>query len=78
MAEEKFIDDDFDLEEMVEYGMVDTRCEMCKHFLGKSVEALSYESCSAYKQIPEAIWNEDVYHESVRSDQIGEFIYKKD
>ena len=70
MAEEKFIDDDFDLEEMIEYGQVESRCEMCDHFFGDN-------ACEAYKVIPEVIWNEDVYHESVRSDQIGEFIYKK-
>ena len=70
MAGEKFIDDDFDMEEMIEYGQVESRCEMCGHFFGDN-------ACEAYRVIPEAIWNEDVYHESVRSDQTGDFIYKK-
>ena len=70
MGVEKFIDDDFDLEEMVEYGQLESRCEMCDHYLGDN-------ACEAYKVIPSKIWNENIYHDSVREDQIGDFIYKK-
>lgn len=73
MAEQwqKFMDDENDFEGMIEYGEVESRCEMCIHYFGDN-------ACEAYKVIPNAIWNEEIYHDSVRDDQIGEFIYTKD
>ena len=43
---------------------------MCDHYLGDN-------ACKAYKLIPNNIWNEDTYHDSVRDDQIGDFFYTK-
>ena len=72
MAEQwqKFMDDENDLAGMIEYGEVESRCEMCDHYLGDN-------ACKAYKVIPNNIWNEDTYHDSVRDNQIGDFIYTK-
>ena len=67
---DRFIMDDDELDEMIEYGQIESRCEMCAHYFGDN-------ACEAYKVIPNEIWNEDVYHDSIRSDQIGEFIYTK-
>ena len=71
MAESKFLDEDDFLDEAMDYGQCESRCEMCIHYFGDN-------ACEAYKVIPNAIWDEEIYHDSVRDDQIGEFIYKKD
>ena len=70
MGVEKFLDEDGFMEEALEYGQLESRCEMCDHYLGDN-------ACEAYKVIPSKIWNENIYHDSVREDQIGDFIYKK-
>ena len=67
---EKFLDEDGFLEEASEYGQLESRCEMCGHYLGDN-------ACEAYKMIPSKIWNENIYHDSIRKDQIGDFIFKK-
>ena len=70
MGVEKFLDEDGFMEEALVYGQLESRCEMCDHYLGDN-------ACKAYKIIPNNIWNEDTYHDSVRDDQIGDFIYTK-
>ena len=70
MGVEKFLDEDGFMEEALEYGQLESRCEMCDHYLGDN-------ACEVYKVIPSKIWNENIYHDSVREDQIGDFIYKK-
>ena len=70
MGVEKFLDEDGFMEEALEYGQLESRCEMCDHYLGDN-------ACKAYKVIPNNFWNEDTYHDSVRGDQIGNFIYTK-
>ena len=71
MGLDKFLYTEEDTLEDLQYGQVESRCEMCIHYFGDN-------ACEAYKVIPNAIWNEEIYHDSVRDDQIGEFIYKKD
>ena len=68
--EERFLNEEGDLEEMIEYGQVESRCEMCDHYLGKN-------NYLAYKVIPDRIWNEDNMHEDVQFDQTGDFIYQR-
>ena len=70
MGVEKFLDEDGFMEEALEYGQLESRCEMCDHYLGDN-------ACEAYKVIPSKIWNENIYHDSVREDQIGDFVYTK-
>ena len=80
MAEAKFIDDDFDLEEMIEYGEVESRCEWCAHYLGEDELTYGERICLAYqkgKTIPDRIWDEDNLHEEVQSDQIGDFLFER-
>ena len=80
MAEAKFIDDDFDLEEMIEYGEVESRCELCVHYLGEDELTYGERICLAYQKgntIPDRIWDEDNLHEEVQSDQIGDFLFER-
>ena len=80
MAEQKFFDDEFDLEEMIEYGEVESRCELCVHYLGEDELTYGERICLAYqkgKTIPDRIWDEDNLHEEVQSDQIGDFLFER-
>ena len=84
MAEEnrlnRFLMDDDEMEEMIEYGGVESRCELCAHYLGEDELTYSERLCSAYqkgKTIPDRIWDEDNLHEEVQSDQIGDFLFER-
>ena len=58
MGVEKFLDEDGFLEEALEYEQLESRCEMCDHYLGDN-------ACEAYKMIPSKIWNENIYEKVV-------------
>ena len=81
MAEEnrldRFMDEDDDfLDEAIALGQVESRCELCVHYLGNNVLTNGERVCKAYqkgKTIPDRIWDEDNLHEEVQSDQIGDF-----
>ena len=84
MAEEnrlnRFIMDDDELDGMLDYGEVESRCELCVWYLGNDVLTYGERVCKAYqkgKTIPDRIWDEGTgnYHEKVQSDQIGDFIF---
>ena len=84
MAEEnrldRFMMDDDEMEEMIEYGEVESRCELCAHYLGEDELTYGERICSAYqkgKTIPDRIWDEDNLHEEVQSDQIGDFLFER-
>jgi hypothetical protein len=84
MAEEnrlnRFLMDDDEMEEMIEYGEVESRCELCAHYLGEDELTYGERLCSAYqkgKTIPDRIWDEDNLHEEVQSDQIGDFLFER-
>ena len=84
MAEEnrlnRFLMDDDEMEEMIEYGEVESRCELCAHYLGEDELTYGERICSAYqkgKTIPDLIWDEDNLHEEVQSDQIGDFLFER-
>ena len=84
MAEEirlnRFLMDDDEMEEMIEYGEVESRCELCAHYLGEDELTYGERICSAYqkgKTIPDRIWDEDNLHEEVQSDQIGDFLFER-
>ena len=81
MAEEnrldRFMDEDDDfLDEAIALGQVESRCELCVHYLGEDELTYGERVCLAYqkgKTIPDRIWDEDNLHEEVQSDQIGDF-----
>jgi len=84
MAEEnrlnRFLMDDDEMEEMIEYGEVESRCELCAHYLGEDELTYGERVCLAYqkgKTIPDRIWDEDNLHEEVQSDQIGDFLFER-
>ena len=84
MAEEnrlnRFMMDDDEMEEMIEYGEVESRCELCAHYLGENELTYGERVCLAYqkgKTIPDRIWDEDNLHEEVQSDQIGDFLFER-
>ena len=84
MAEEnrlnRFLMDDDEMEEMIEYGEVESRCELCAHYLGEDELTYGERICSAYQKgkiIPDRIWDEDNLHEEVQSDQIGDFLFER-
>ena len=84
MAEEnrlnRFLMDDDELDGMLEYGEVESRCELCAHYLGENELTYGERVCLAYqkgKTIPDRIWDEDNLHEEVRSDQIGDFLFER-
>jgi len=84
MAEEnrlnRFLMDDDELDEMLEYGEVESRCELCAHYLGENELTYGERVCLAYqkgKTIPDRIWDEDNLHEEVQSDQIGDFLFER-
>ena len=73
--------DDDELDGMLDYGAVESRCELCVWYLGDDVLTYGERICSAYekgKTIPDRIWDEatDNMHEKVQSDQIGDFIFR--
>ena len=72
--------DDDEMEEMIEYGEVESRCELCAHYLGENELTYGERVCLAYqkgKTIPDRIWDEDNLHEEVQSDQIGDFLFER-
>ena len=72
--------DDDELDEMLEYGEVESRCELCAHYLGENELTYGERVCLAYqkgKTIPDRIWDEDNLHEEVQSDQIGDFLFER-
>jgi len=85
MAEEnrldRFMDEDDDfLDEAIALGQVESRCELCVHYLGEDELTYGERVCLAYqkgKTIPDRIWDDGTcnYHEKVQSDQIGDFIF---
>ena len=82
MAEEnrlnRFLMDDDEMEEMIEYGEVESRCELCAHYLGENALTYGERVCKAYqkgKTIPDRIWDDFAGHEKVQSDQIGDFLF---
>ena len=82
MAEEnrldRFMMDDDELDGMIEYGEVESRCELCVHYLGEDELTYGERVCLAYqkgKTIPDRIWDDFAGHEKVQSDQIGDFIF---
>ena len=84
MAEEnrlnRFLMDDDEMEEMIEYGEVESRCELCAHYLGENELTYGERVCLAYqkgKTIPDRIWDEDNLHEEVQSDQTGDFVFER-
>ena len=84
MAEEnrldRFLMDDDEIDGMIEYGEVESRCELCVHYLGEDELTYGERICSAYqkgKTIPDRIWDEDNLHEEVQSDQIGDFLFER-
>ena len=84
MAEEnrlnRFLMDDDELDGMLEYGEVESRCELCAHYLGENELTNGERVCLAYqkgKTIPDRIWDEDNLHEEVQSDQIGDFLFER-
>ena len=85
MAEEnrldRFMDEDDDfLDEAIALGQVESRCELCAHYLGENELTYGERVCLAYqkgKTIPDRIWDEDNLHEEVQSDQIGDFLFMR-
>ena len=85
MAEEnrldRFMDEDDDfLDEAIALGQVESRCELCVHYLGEDELTYGERVCLAYqkgKTIPDRIWDEDNLHEEVQSDQIGDFLFER-
>ena len=83
MAEEnrldRFIDEDEDvLDEAIALGRVESRCELCSHYLGNNKLIYGERVCKAYqkgKTIPDRIWDDFAGHEKVQPDQIGDFIF---
>ena len=85
MAEEnrldRFMDEDNDfLDEAIALGQVESRCELCTHYLGNNELTYGERVCKAYqkgKTIPDRIWDDGTcnYHEKVQSYQIGDFIF---
>ena len=82
MAEEnrldRFMMDDDELDGMIEYGEVESRCELCVHYLGEDELTYGERVCKAYqkgKTIPDRIWDDFAGHEKVQSDQIGDFLF---
>ena len=76
----RFLMDDDELDEMLEYGEVESRCELCAHYLGENELTYGERVCLAYqkgKTIPDRIWDEDNLHEEVQSDQIGDFLFER-
>ena len=68
------------MEEMIEYAEVESRCELCAHYLGEDELTYGERVCLAYqkgKTIPDRIWDEDNLHEEVQSDQIGDFLFER-
>jgi len=77
---DRFMMDDDEMEEMIEYGAVESRCELCAHYLGEDELTYGERICLAYqkgKTIPDRIWDEDNLHEEVQSDQIGDFLFER-
>lgn len=52
-----------------DFVSVESRCEICLNYLKD-------KSCKAYDKIPEPIWNNSVWHEEVRTDQKGNYIFE--
>ena len=84
MAEEnrldRFLMDDDELDEAIALGQVESRCELCVHYLGEDELTYGERICLAYqkgKTIPDRIWDEDNLHEEVQSDQIGDFLFER-
>ena len=76
----RFLMDDDELDGMLEYGEVESRCELCAHYLGENELTYGERVCLAYqkgKTIPDCIWDEDNLHEEVQSDQIGDFLFER-
>ena len=76
----RFLMDDDELDGMLEYGEVESRCELCAHYLGENELTYGERVCLAYqkgKTIPDRIWDEDNFHEEVQSDQIGDFLFER-
>jgi len=76
----RFLMDDDELDGMLEYGEVESRCELCAHYLGENELTYGERVCLAYqkgKTIPDRIWDEDNLHEEVQSDQIGDFLFER-
>ena len=72
--------DDEELDEAIALGQVESRCELCTHYLGNNELTYGERVCKAYqkgKTIPDRIWDDGTgnYHEKVQSDQIGDFIF---
>ena len=72
--------DDDELDEAIALGQVESRCQLCAHYLGEDELTYGERICSAYqkgKTIPDRIWDEDNLHEEVQSDQIGDFLFER-
>ena len=64
MAEEnKFWGDEND------FISVKSRCMICLNYLKN-------RSCKAYDRIPESIWDNSEWHEEVRPEQKGDYIFE--
>ena len=77
---ERFMFDDDELDEAIALGQVESRCQLCAHYLGEDELTYGERICSAYqkgKTIPDRIWDEDNLHEEVQSDQIGDFLFER-
>ena len=78
---DRFMDEDDDfLDEAIALGQVESRCELCVHYLGEDELTYGERVCLAYqkgKTIPDRIWDEDNLHEEVQSDQIGDFLFER-
>ena len=78
---DRFMDEDDDfLDEAIALGQVESRCELCVHYLGEDELTYGERVCLAYqkgKTIPDRIWDEDNLHEEVQSDQIGDFLFMR-
>jgi hypothetical protein len=75
---ERFMVDDDELDHAIALGQVDSRCELCVHYLGNNVLTKGERVCKAYqkgKTIPDRIWDDFAGHEKVQSDQIGDFLF---
>ena len=78
---DRFMDEDDDfLDEAIALGQVESRCQLCAHYLGENALTYGERICLAYqkgKTIPDRIWDEDNLHEEVQSDQIGDFLFER-
>ena len=77
---ERFMFDDDELDQAIALGQVESRCELCDHYLGKNDLTYGERVCNAYqkgKVIPDRIWDEDNLHEEVQSDQTGDFVFER-